>query len=210
MFSSLAALFSFMLLAWWVRSGGSTSFDLWLRAAIHAWASPSLTRAMLAITTLGSGWFLVPMAGLLWWRLAVSGRRREAIWFLAFSVSAELISQLLKLSLHRPRPEVFFQLPIAETYSFPSGHAFVSTVFYGLVTIILIAGPHPGRRRVAAAGFTGAIILLIGFSRVYLGYHYPSDVFGGWALALAWLSVAGLMLTGSQQDAARQTQEEHN
>jgi membrane-associated phospholipid phosphatase len=199
---------SFVLLAWWVLSGRSAPFDLWLRAAIHSWASLSLTRSMMAVTTLGSEWFVVPMAGLLSWRLSALGRRREAIWFPAFSLSAELICQLLKLAIHRPRPEVFFQLSIAKTYSFPSGHAFISAVFYGLVTSILIAGPRSRRWRVAAPTLAGAVILLIGCSRVYLGYHYPSDVMGGWACAAAWLSVAGLTLARAQKNTAGQTHEE--
>jgi undecaprenyl-diphosphatase len=106
-----------------------------------------------------------------------------------------LFSQVLKLALHRPRPPVFFGLSSAETYSFPSGHAFVATVFYGLAASIFMAGQASRRTCATLAALALAASLAIGFSRVYLGYHYPSDVLGGWVMAVVWLGAARLLLT---------------
>jgi undecaprenyl-diphosphatase len=167
----------FVLLAWWANSGRSLGFDLWLRAAVHTFASPALTSAMLVVTTLGSELFLLPLGAMVVWRLTATGRRRQAIVLAAVSLGAEVTCQLLKVAFQRPRPAVFFGLPPAQTYSFPSGHAFVSTVFYGLLAGILLSRGKRGPIVVIVA-------LLIGLSRVYLGYHYPSDVLGGWALAI--------------------------
>jgi undecaprenyl-diphosphatase len=201
----VAATLSFLLLACWVLSGGSMPFDLWLRAAVHGWASPALTRGMLAVTMLGSERFLLPLGAILVWRLLATGRRRQAILLPVAGLSAELFSQMLKLALHRLRPETFFGLPPAETYSFPSGHAFVSTVFYGLLASILMAGENSRRKRAGIVAIAVLAASAIGLSRVYLGYHYPSDVLGGWACAAAWLALAQLKLAGPPENPAGQS-----
>jgi undecaprenyl-diphosphatase len=181
------------------------ALDLWIRGTVHAWASPFLTQAMLGITMLGSEWVMLPLGTVLVWRLATLQHRREAILLGAGSLGAELLSNLLKLAFHRVRPQVFFGLAPAENYSFPSGHAFVGTVFYGLLAVIL-AGFYTRRRReaIAAALLT---VLLVGFSRVYLGYHYPSDVIGGWTCAAGWLAMVQLAsLSSAPVDAAGKPQ----
>jgi membrane-associated phospholipid phosphatase len=108
--------------------------------------------------------------------------RKMAYLLAAWILTAEAALQLLKLSFHRPRPEVFFGLASAETYSFPSGHSFVPAVYFWILAGTLGAGPW-GRLAVMLAA------ALLGFSRVYLGYHYPSDVVAGWALAAVWLAL---------------------
>jgi undecaprenyl-diphosphatase len=184
----------FALLARWVTAGETLRFDESLRGTVHGWATPALTTVMLAFTTLGSDIFLVTVGAILAWRWIASGHRRQTVVLAAVSLSGELLLQLLKLAFHRPRPPVFFGLSPAETYSFPSGHAFIATVFYGLVAGILMAGEPSRRKRRGMAAIALVAALLIGYSRVYLGFHYPSDVLGGWLLAAAWLALAKLTL----------------
>jgi undecaprenyl-diphosphatase len=196
----------FAILARWVLSGDSTPFDLWIRDTVHSWASPFATAALYAITMLGMEWVMVALGALLVWRLAARGYPREAVLLSVGSVGAETASELLKLAFHRPRPPVFFGLPPAISYSFPSGHAFVSTVFYGLLAGIL-AGAFP-LRRVRILAVWALAVLAIGFSRVYLGYHYPTDVLGGWLCAAGWLAMAKLWRSGGAPvNAASETQE---
>jgi undecaprenyl-diphosphatase len=170
------------MLAWWALSGASLPFDLAIRAALHSCASPPLTHVMLAITTLGSEWWMVPLGAVLVSRLVTTGRRRDAGRLVVVVWGAELLSQLMKLLFHRLRPPVFFGLVPAETYSFPSGHAFVGSLFYGLLAVLFLKG----RWRWIAV----AIAFVLGVSRVYLGYHYPTDVLGGWSLAVIGLALA--------------------
>lgn len=178
----MGGLLGFAAMAWLMATGQAIRFDLPVRAAIHARAFPALTVAMRLITTLGTGYFLVPLAVVLIWRWVRRGERRSAYLLAAGSLSAQAASDILKTLFHRLRPEVFFGLAPAETYSFPSGHAFVPEVYFWLLASLLAAGPR-GRAAVIL------LAALLGFSRVYLGYHYPSDVLAGWALAVFWAAV---------------------
>ena len=165
-----------------VLRGYSIGFDLPVRAAIHARAFPALTAAMRLISMIGSEYFLVPLAAIPMWRWLKRGERRAAYLFAAGTLGAEAVSQILKTVIHRPRPEPFFALAAPWTGSFPSGHAFVPVVYFGILAGLLGAG---ARWRAAVVAMAG----LLGFSRVYLGFHYPSDVAAGWALAVVWLSL---------------------
>lgn len=202
---AVLALLLFLLETYWVLSGGASVIDLSIRDVVHAWATVPLTRLMQGITMFGSGRILIPLGAVAVWRFAVTRSRKVAIAFAAVNLSAQLASDLLKLAAHRTRPEVFFGLRPAETYSFPSGHAFLSTVFYGSIAAIwMIDSP----RRIRLILAVGAVLAAgsIGFSRVYLGYHYPSDVLGGWTCGVGWLSLARLL--GLPVDQGRQTEEQ--
>lgn len=179
---AIAGLFVFAAMAYPLVLGYSYGFDLLVRAAVHERAFPALTAVMRLITALGSEYFLVPLAALLVWRLDKRGERKTAYLLVTWILTAEVLLQLLKVLFHRPRPEVFFGLSSAETYSFPSGHSFVPAVYFGILAAILGAG-RQGRAAVIVAA------ALLGCSRVYLGYHYPSDVVAGWALAAVWLAL---------------------
>jgi undecaprenyl-diphosphatase len=191
-----AAALLFALVARLVMTGETMQLDTSLRDAVHGWASPALTVLMRAFTTLGAGFFLLAMGAILIGYLVTTGGRRRAVLLATVTLSAELLLQVLKLAFHRLRPAVFFGLSPAETYSFPSGHAFVATVFCALVAAGFMAGQTSRAKRHAIAAMAILVSLAIGFSRVYLGYHYPSDVVGGWLLAVAWLTLAKLTLVG--------------
>ncbi|MFZ0933053.1 MAG: phosphatase PAP2 family protein [Bryobacteraceae bacterium] len=180
--AAIGGLLAFGAVAYPLVRGDAVGFDLPVRAAIHGWAFPALTAAMRLITMLGSEYFLVPLAAILVWRWEKRGERKAAYLLVGGSLSAEALTQLLKTLIHRPRPEVFFGLVPTETYSFPSGHAFVPVVYFGVLAGVLAAGPRWRATVVLVAAF-------LGFSRVYLGYHYPSDVVAGWALAVVWLTL---------------------
>ncbi len=106
---------------------------------------------------------------------------------------AELLNLVLKLAFHRPRPEVAFVT--LDTYSFPSGHAMVSTAAYGALAYIAWAYVRSPRRRVLLVAGTTVFVALICFSRLYLGVHYLSDVLAGAAGGLFWLSVSVAVMT---------------
>ena len=122
----LVALLALVLLAWLARQvsrGATMGLDTSIRDAIHGWACPPLTWAMRGVTELAAPVFLIALGLLLVWHLVAEGRRRAAVMLTVVSLGAEGLYEILKLVLHRPRPEAFFGFAEPLTYSFPSGHS---------------------------------------------------------------------------------------
>jgi undecaprenyl-diphosphatase len=190
--AAAAALLAVVLFGWLAHTVArepADPFDLAIREAVHAWASPPLTFAMRGITLLGSTMFLVPFGTFLVWWLVKTGRRRAAVLLILAALGGEAIDQGLKLLFARPRPDAFFGLAQPETYSFPSGHSMASCCFYGALAIILASQAGSRSRRFAIWAGAVALIAAVGFSRIYLGVHYPTDVLGGYLAGVAWLSL---------------------
>lgn len=184
--AALAALLFFSWLAHAVLSGQTAALDVSVRNAIHGWARAPLTTGMRGITNLGSTAFLALLGLIVVWRLYQNGRRRAAVVFVIAALGADLLDQLLKLWFRRPRPEAFFGLAQPGSYSFPSGHSVESCCFYGALAAILTLPSHSFARKAAIWGFAALLTLAIGFSRIYLGVHYPTDVMGGYAAGVLW------------------------
>jgi len=114
------------------------------------------------------------------------------IGWVAALAGGGILDGVLKISFQRPRPswhDPFIVYP-PWSWSFPSGHAVESIVAYGMLAYLLIT-LLPGRplARVLIAIFSAVLIATIGFSRLYLGVHYPSDIFGGFVVGFGWLCV---------------------
>jgi membrane-associated phospholipid phosphatase len=121
--------------------------------------------------------------------LWVRGRRRPAIVVAAAMVAAAVLSSATKVLVGRPRPTVPLALDHAGGKSFPSGHALNSFVAIGL--LVALAWPVVGRGWRAFLTVLAIVIVgAIGFSRLILGVHYPTDVLGGWAIGLALVLIA--------------------
>lgn len=187
---ALTAALVFTWLALTIPNGGPpTPLDVAVRATIHAWANPGLTAAMKVATQLGGGWFLFPFGALITYALYREGRRREAVLFVVAVLGANLLDEGMKLIFHRERPVPWFGIPEPFTYSFPSGHSFVSLCFYFSLAEILIRDQWPLARKIAMWIAPGILTLTIGFSRAYLGVHFPTDVLAGWVAAIAWTTL---------------------
>jgi undecaprenyl-diphosphatase len=102
------------------------------------------------------------------------------------TLGAQLLNNLLKVSFHRTRPQPLTGWIPAQDYSFPSGHAMVSAALYGYLTV-LAWRLLPGVWRYVAAAVLFALVLAIGWSRVYLEVHFPTDVIAGYLCGLLWL-----------------------
>jgi undecaprenyl-diphosphatase len=192
----LAAALALVLFVWLAREvmrGDAMRLDTPIRNAVHARSSPPLTAMMRGVSLVGSEFGLAPLGIILFWWLMAAGRRRAAVVFAAAALGAEALDQIMKLLFHRPRPEPFFGLTSPVTHSFPSGHAMESCCFFGVLAVILAARGAPWARshtrRVAIFAAAALLVGLMGFSRVYLGFHYPTDVLAGYAAAVVWLAV---------------------
>jgi undecaprenyl-diphosphatase len=187
----MAAL-ALMLFGWLAREvarGDAMRVDTPIRSAVHARSSPALTATMRGVSLFGSEVGLAPLGVVLVWWLLTAKRRRAAVVFAAAALGAEALDQIMKLVFHRPRPEPFFGYASPVTQSFPSGHAMVSCCFFGVLAAILAARERSRTRRVAIFAAAALLAGLIGFSRVYLGFHYPTDVLAGYAAAVVWLAL---------------------
>ncbi len=170
-----------------VVRGQTMSFDSDVRNTIHEHASEPLTIAMKAMSFIGEPfmvWPLTALAAAYFWRC---GEKHGAILFLIAMVGAGIIELTLKVAFHRPRPRPFFGYPLPSSYSFPSGHALGSLVFFG--TLAALLSPRLRGRASKILLWAGAVLLIaaIGFSRIYLGVHYPTDVIAGYAAATIWV-----------------------
>jgi membrane-associated phospholipid phosphatase len=174
-----------------VLAGAADAWDRTLMLALAARREPWLTWWMRLLSVAGSGLIEIPLALLLILGLALRKRGAEAWWYAAAALSGWALYGLAKLAVHRPRPHVIPRLVHgAGWFSYPSGHSTLAPIIFGLGIIVWAAPwPSPALRR-AALALAALLALSIGFSRVYLGVHYPSDVVGGLLLGTAWSALA--------------------
>jgi undecaprenyl-diphosphatase len=166
--------------------------DTAIRDTLHSMASPRLTRLMIAVSLYGGPTSLVTVglvvAAVFLWR----GWHRGVLLIVVTMAGAGLLDTLLKLAFGRTRPAPFFDYPLPQSLSFPSGHAFFSASFLGGFAVLISGRMRSPVLRILLWLLAVALILLIGFSRVYLGVHYPSDVLAGYAVAVAWVTAVAL------------------
>ena len=186
---TVLALTLFVWLAREVTQGDAMRLDTPIRNAVHARSSPPLTAAMRGVSLVGSEVGLLPVGAILVWWLVAAKRRRAAVVFAVAALGAEGLDQIMKLLFNRPRPEPFFGLASPITHSFPSGHAMVSCCFFGVLAAILAAREPSRMKRTGIFAAAALLVAVMGFSRVYLGFHYPTDVLAGYAAAVVWLAV---------------------
>ncbi|HEX6625098.1 MAG TPA: phosphatase PAP2 family protein [Pyrinomonadaceae bacterium] len=186
------ALYAFAGLAEEVHEGDTHHFDRTVFALSNLIASPALTAFMQGVTRLGSNEFLIGAGACALIAFALAGWRRAAAAFLVTMAGAALLNVLLKSIFQRERPAPFFDTPLPESYSFPSGHALLSFCFYGVLAAVLAARLNSVRARVLVWAAAALLVALIGLSRVYLGVHFPSDVLAGYAAALVWVMAVAL------------------
>jgi undecaprenyl-diphosphatase len=186
------ALYAFAGLAEEVHEADTHHFDQTVFALSNLIASPSLTAFMHGVTRLGSNEFLIGAGACALIAFALAGWRRAAAAFLVTMAGAALLNVFLKLVFQRERPAPFFDTPLPESYSFPSGHALLSFCFYGVLAAVLAARLKGVRARAVVWAAAALLVALIGLSRVYLGVHYPSDVLAGYAAALVWVMAVAL------------------
>jgi membrane-associated phospholipid phosphatase len=162
----------------------------WLRANGNRF----LTAFLLGVTHLhspiGVTLMSVALAAYLAWQRA---------WYWALTVALALgggmaLNALYKTAFHRARPVWEHPMLTLSSYSFPSGHAAGSTLFYGVLTAYLLTRVHRPAARAACIAGAALMVALVGFSRMYLGVHFMSDVLAAVCASAAWLAVCLLIV----------------
>jgi membrane-associated phospholipid phosphatase len=182
---------------------GETRTDERLAVWLHGRATEPLTDVFRAITRLGN---FITLFAVTLVAVVIFWRRRERIdaAFVALAaLGAQVLSTGMKLGFRRDRP--FFPDPLAteSTFSFPSGHALVSLAVYGSIALVLARRLSSHIERALLLGATALLVIAIGFSRLYLGVHFLSDVLAGYAAGAAWLAFLYVVLEVRARYASR-------
>lgn len=185
----IVTLLVFGTIADGVREQEVFALDTWATPFLHGISSPLLDTVMNATTSMGSSLVVLPIFAAVAVALVLR-RRYGALLFLSVALAGSLVIDfVMKLVFQRPRPKLDYASVLPD-YSFPSGHSMNGVVFY--VSLALVAWSVFGRRIGLIATAAAAILAIaIGISRIYLGYHYLTDVVGGWLAGIAWLTIVG-------------------
>lgn len=195
------ALWAFFNVASEVGEGDTSALDRQILLALRNPAnlsdpigSRSFEESMRDVTALGGFTVvtLVTVVGVV--AFLLHGRKRHALVLAGTVLLAELSSDLAKTFYARARPELVPHGSYVYSNSFPSGHSTLSAATY-LTLAVLISHLEPNRWTKAMVFVVAAALVIgIGFSRVYLGVHWPSDVLAGWSLGAAWALAAWTVL----------------
>jgi len=172
-----------------VRSQEVFALDQWATPFLHRISSPDMDAAMTAITDLGTTPVIIPALVVIGIWLVRSGHPRSLLFLVVAMVGSLVIQWTMKPFFARPRPVLGYSQVLPD-YSFPSGHTLNAVIFYGGVALVVwsLAGRRAGLAAVAAASVVAGAV---GVSRIYLGYHYLTDVVGAIVAGVAWLLIVG-------------------
>lgn len=183
----LILLFGLANLAEEVLERETFAFDEIILLWVSQFTTPVLNQAMLTVTRLGDPQVVVPLTCIgfvwLWWKR----RWRIAAIFAITCIGGAVLSTGLKLFFQKPRPQLWEPLITETSHSFPSGHALGSMVLYGFSAYLLAQRFKP--QKWVIYGIAVLLIGSIGFSRIYLGVHWPTDVLAGYSIGFLWISI---------------------
>jgi len=178
-----------------VVDGKADAFDLEFMRAVHRYESEGLDQAMISLSQLGSHAVIgtaATVTAIAMWRR----HRRHDAWFVLMSTGgAMILNSTLKNIFQRERPkEMARRIALPLSHSFPSGHSLLSAATWPIVFHNLVQRKST-RTQISMMSLAGATVLTVGFTRIYLGVHFPSDVLGGFAAGFGWLGLTSLSHT---------------
>lgn len=195
------AFFFFKKQAEHVVEGRADRYDMIVFDIVHRIDNPSMHRFMEAITQLGSHAGISAAAGITALAMLKEGRKQDA-WTVAVSTGGAMaINTMLKNVFERQRPQnLARRIQLPRSHSFPSGHSLLSAATYPIVAHHFVQNRSVATQAVVHT-MTAFTILGVGFSRIYFGVHFPSDVLGGFAAGFGWLGLTSLSHTAVERDA---------
>ncbi len=153
-----------------------------------------LERGIVNLSALGSTsvtGLIVVLASLF---LVLDRRPRQAILVAATAATAGIVLTVLKLLVGRERPSFVKHIDLAAGLSFPSGHTLIAAVLYPTLGMLVASNLRGRHLKIFVFVVAALLALMVGFTRVYIGVHYPTDVLGGWCLGIAVSIGAGLVI----------------
>ncbi len=173
----------------WENEGGFP-WDVPILLAIHTTESPQMNVFASILTKFGVFWGVFPIATAIALLLLLRRRWRSLVYLLTTLLGSIIINRSAKVLLHRVRPHLWSSPAPEFDYGFPSGHAMSSMT---LVAALLILTWN-SRWRLPVLLVGGLFVLAIGWTRLYLGVHYPSDILAGWMVSIAWAIGVSLLI----------------
>lgn len=189
-----------------VVEGDTLAFDRWLMTGLRDPANPGepigpvwFKQVMVDLTALGGGPFLtfltIAAAGFL-----LAARKWGMAVFVVLAIAGGgLAGNVLKWIFVRARPDLVPHLVSVDSASFPSAHAMNSAVTFLTLGVLLSRTQQDRRVKAYLLGLAIFLTLIVGFSRVYLGVHWPTDVIAGWAVGAAWAILCSLVAARLQR-----------
>ena len=186
----VAAIIVFAILAVLAHTIAYFTFDLVITKDIQDFHGIIFDSLMRGITWIGyspQGSLFVALAVVF---LYISGLKWEAVMTLLSNIGISILGTAIKLIVVRPRPSpdlvnVITKLP---DYGFPSGHVLFFVTFFGFLGFLGFTLLKPSWGRTSIVLVCLALIVLVGFSRIYLGAHWASDVLAAYLLSSVWLT----------------------
>ncbi len=186
---------------------GELAEDVWKRETfrfddpillwLHGHSSAMLDRVMLKLSLVG-GYPLLFVAGALCLLFLWTSRRHQAIFVALCIGGVSALNVSAKMIFQRARPDLWVSLAPEPDYSFPSGHAMLSSAFAAMIVALIWratkASPHAPQWRLLSALLGAVFVIAVGLSRLYLGVHYPSDILAGWLASCAWIGLARIVM----------------
>lgn len=189
-FLATLPVFVFVELAEEVGQRETLAFDENVLLAINGWQNHVLDDVSVIVTqfggVMGVSALVTLFVALLWLR----GHRAKAVFLMVSVGGAGLLNVMLKALFQRDRPELWQRLVTENSFSFPSGHAMASSAL--ALSLVVIFWRTRYRWLVVVSAFI--YMLLIGFTRLYLGVHYPTDVVAGWIVSGIWIVAVTLAI----------------
>lgn len=172
-----------------VYNNRTANFDLETLKYVYSLRNTALTAIMHGISSISSTPFTGLLTAVVIFWLWFKKYHKTAIFFGGTLLTSVIANNIIKYSVHRFRPDIV-PLENDSFYSFPSGHSMNSLVFYGLLLYIANKSIKNKSLKMAINIIAPVFVLLVGFSRVYLGAHYPTDVIAGFCAGAVVLAAA--------------------
>lgn len=180
----------FLKLAGEVVEKEQISFDIVILETIHTQANATWDALFFTVTTAGDVASIIVMTLVLLAYLYYRKRQRDIVILVASVGGAAVANIILKLLFQRARPSLWHSSVVETSFSFPSGHAMLSSAL--IFSVIVIAWKTRYRWVVVVGG--ALFVLLVGVSRLYFGVHYPSDIIAGWSVSMVWVFIVSLVI----------------
>lgn len=173
-----------------VIEGETLAFDEAVLRWFEQLHSPFLDTSVTVATSFGGVLAIVVLTVVFASAFWLKKRRRAALQLTISVLGVAMLNLVLKSLFSRSRPELWEQVVLETSYSFPSGHAMASSAL--ALTMVLLLWQTRWRWWVVA--IVSLYVVIIGLSRLYLGVHYPSDIVAGWTISAVWVATSAVLV----------------